>query len=446
MRFLALLSLSACLGLGLIKPSSAQEVTPDYDQLIAQAVELRNQGQMATAESMFRQAYDIASNKSEAAYLLGLVVAFQQRYQEAYDIIEEGLALYPQDLNLQLAKARVLSYQGMTSEAQELIRAILEDTPDNDEARNLSARIALYQQRPDYARTQFEALLQEQPQNLEAAIGLYDAQSALGQTLEAEETLKLAAQLAPGHIDVLSRQGNAELEQTLQDSISLGYSHSETSSQTQDWHERFAQYTKQYSRHTEQSFRISHFRRFGLTDTSISTDVLLRKLSANPIFISARYTPDAEFIARASLSAGTSFRLSEGTERIGTSIISPSIQISDYLSGTVKRVDLNLEHYLRNIDAWVSLGSGTVIDENNDRSNGFQVSAHWQFSARSRIGFAHYNGAETENSVTRKSRSNSAYLIYDLSSSLSTRWDLGRTYRSNSKPRSNFALTLQYKY
>ncbi|MDX1490197.1 MAG: tetratricopeptide repeat protein [Pseudohongiellaceae bacterium] len=443
---------SRCLALvfslvfGSIHHTLAQEAAPNYDKLIQGASESRNTGDMESAESILRQAHSIASNKSEAAYLLGLVVAFQGRYQEATQIIETALLDYPEDLNLALAKARVLSYQGLYSEAEKITAAVLEASPQNEDAINLSARIALYQQRPEFAKAQLEALLQRQPENLEAIIALHDAQLALGDEQGAEQALRQASTIAPEHVDVLSRQGIVDQPGVPKNSISAGFAHSKTDSQSFDWDDRFIQYARQYSRNSEQSFRLSHSDRFGLSDTSISTELLLRKTSRTPFFIALQYTPNADFLAKTSLSAGTSFRLSEGGENMGATLLSPNIRVAEYQSGTVKSANINLEYYLKHSDAWLSLGTGTVIDENDTSTTGFNVSANWQYSARSRIGVSHYDGAETENTITRKSRSTNAYWVYDLSSSLSTRWDIGRTNRSNSKPRSNFSFSVQYRY
>ncbi|HEY0963770.1 MAG TPA: YaiO family outer membrane beta-barrel protein [Pseudomonadales bacterium] len=80
----------------------------DYDTLIRQAVEQRNGGDLAAAEESLRRAYDLAADKSEAAYLLSLVLAYQGLYSEALTMIDDGLAAKPGDANLQMARTQVL--------------------------------------------------------------------------------------------------------------------------------------------------------------------------------------------------------------------------------------------------------------------------------------------------------------------------------------------------
>src|SRR5688572_4597051 len=87
-------------------------VAQDYDSLIQQALRQRNAGDFAAAEQTLRQAYAIPADKSEVSYLLAMVLAFQQRYIEAMDLIDTALETYPDNIDLQLARARVLSYQG----------------------------------------------------------------------------------------------------------------------------------------------------------------------------------------------------------------------------------------------------------------------------------------------------------------------------------------------
>jgi YaiO family outer membrane protein len=80
----------------------------DYDSLIQQALQQRNDGNFAAAEATLWQAYELAADKSEVSYLLGLVLAYQGLYSEALTLIDEGLAAAPNDSNLLTARAQVL--------------------------------------------------------------------------------------------------------------------------------------------------------------------------------------------------------------------------------------------------------------------------------------------------------------------------------------------------
>ncbi len=80
----------------------------DYDALIQQALQQRDSGDLAAAEGTLWEAYEIADNKSEVSYLLGLVLAYRGSYADALTLIDEALMTYPDDANLQMARAQVL--------------------------------------------------------------------------------------------------------------------------------------------------------------------------------------------------------------------------------------------------------------------------------------------------------------------------------------------------
>lgn len=426
----------------------AQDLQPqaDYDTLIQRAMEERNQGYMSAAEELLKQAYAAADNKSEAAYLLGLVIAFQERYGESLALIDATLTQYPGDTNLLLAKARVLSFQGLLTEASETSDSVIQNEPDNLDARNLNARIALYQKRPEHAKSMFEDIIANDPNNLEALVGLFDAESAMGQDDRAKLAIEKAQDISPQHVDVLSRLGTQVQTTIPKNSLTLGYERSTTDTRSPNWNDRFIEYRRQYNSNYAQTFRLSHNHRFGMNDTGVETSLAMRQRSASPIEVTLHYTPDADFSAKTSVRASTSLRISEGNDRIGTTVLSPSIQSSRYTTGNINRIGLDLDHYLRNIDAWFTIGFGVVKDENDNRTNGWQVGSHWQYSASTRVGVSYYQGAETENAKTQKSRASAVYLNYRVSPAVDARWDVSRSKRESSYTRTNVSFTLQYRY
>lgn len=80
----------------------------DYDALIQQALQQRNSGDLVAAESTLWEAYELADDKSEVSYLLGLVLAYRGLYADALTLIDEALVISPDDSNLQTARTQVL--------------------------------------------------------------------------------------------------------------------------------------------------------------------------------------------------------------------------------------------------------------------------------------------------------------------------------------------------
>lgn len=441
---LRLAALILAIGSCTINTAAAQVV--DYDALVQEAIGLRNAGNMPAAETALRQAWEIADNKSEAAYLLALVIAFQDRYAEAIVILDDALVDYPQDNNLLLAKARVRSYQGLLQEAEMLAQAVLDEEPGNLEARNLTGRIALYQRRPAYARDRFTEVLDTQPDDLEALTGLYDAELALGNREDASEILARAALLAPQHIDVLSRQGAAAMPGLPRHTWITGYERSRTDTASQRWNDRFVEYRHRYDLNSEQSLRLSHNHRFGEHDTSIDTSLLLRQQSSIPLELGISHTPNAHFSADYSVRASAGFRVHEGTDSIGSTAMTVSAQTAKYSTGNIERLNIGAEHYLRNVDAWVTAGGGLVRDENGTSIGGWNIGAHWQTTADLRVGLSYSEGGETENAITTRSRSNGGYITYRLDERWQLQLNVSKSRRENSYTRESGALTLQYRY
>lgn len=98
------------LSLALLGASPAL-LAQDYDTLIREALELRNADDLSGAEARLREAWSLADDKSEVAYLLGMVLAFQQRYDEGLTIIEAALRDYPNNPDLQEAQTRIRAFQ-----------------------------------------------------------------------------------------------------------------------------------------------------------------------------------------------------------------------------------------------------------------------------------------------------------------------------------------------
>ncbi len=335
----------------------------DYDALIQQAVTQRNAGNMAAAEATLRQAYAIPADKTEVSHLLGMVLAFQQRYDEALDLIGQALEQNPGNTELQLARARVLSFQGLFREADEATDEVLAREPRNLEARNLAGRIALYQQRPGSARERFNDVLQQEPEDLEALIGLYDSLYALGEREAANAQLARAAALYPDHIDVLSRQSPAEFSTNPRHQVTAGGARSTIDrAGFGNWYDRFVEYRHLQANNNQQYIRVEHDHRFGMHDTMIEAGLALGQSGSTPVELAIGFTPNDEFLAEhfARISAG--HVLVEGSDSFGTLVFNGGYQHTSYANGRTHRVFAGLEYYLPGVDMWLTPSIGVVRD------------------------------------------------------------------------------------
>lgn len=442
-RFAALATALATALLAASLPALAQ----DYDTLIQQAIEQRNFGDMAGAEETLRMAYPIPADKTEVAYLLGTVLAFQERYDEALTMIDAALDQNPGNTDLQLARARVLSYRGVYREAETTTAAILAREPQNTEARNLAGRVALYQNRPGAARDAFNLVLQQDPGNLDALIGSYDALYALGEQEQANAQLARAAALNPGHIDVLSRQNPAEYSTAPRHMLTAGGARSTIDRPGfADWNDRFVEYRHLNADGDQQYLRAEHNHRFGMHDTQVEAGLALGQNGALPLQLAVGFTPDDDFMAEYFGRIGISRVLVEGSDSFGSLVFNGTYQHSSWANGRTHRVAAGFEYYLPGVDIWLTPSLGMVRDQNGEDTLAWTLGANWQVSGGTRIGVNYSDAPETENLLTIDTRIWGAYLQQDLGSRLRLFLGYSRLDRKNAYVRESVDLALQVRF
>jgi YaiO family outer membrane protein len=419
----------------------------DYDVLVQQALRQRDSGDFAAAERTLRQAYAIPADKSEASYLLAMMLAFQQRYGEALDLLDTALETYPDNVDLQLARARVLSYQGVYQDASATIDRVLALQPTDIEALNLAGRIALYQRRPVDAQQRFNQVLRQDAMNLEALLGLYDSHMQRGDSSAASPYLDRAAAVAPGQIDVLVRQNPAQYDPQPRHQLSAGLGRSTIDrSGFADWNDRFFEYRHLQPNGNQQYLRAEHNHRFGAHDTLYEAGIAVAQQSRLPLEFAIGFTPDDDFLAEYYGRMQGSTPLTDGSGDFGTVIVTGLLQYSSYANGSTKRGQLGLEYYLPNADVWLTPAIGLVHDQDGMDTFAWSMGLHWQITGSSRIGASYSDAPETENRITTDSESIGAY----LRQSLNDRWVLLLNYnrhdREGSYTRESWNLTLQYRY
>lgn len=432
---------------GLLLVLSATLYAADYDTLIQESLRLRNSGDFVGAETRLREAFNLVDDKREVAYLLGLVLAFQEKYTEAQDILDAALLQSPEDIGLQLASARVNAYQGQYREARQVVNAILERDAGNYEARNLAGRVALYQNRYAEGKAHFLQVLKQDPDNLEALIGVHDSDLYLGNKDLSDEALRKAQRLAPDHADVLVRLNKERYVKKPQHELFLGF---ETSSFNKvfltRWYDRFLEYRHYSPNRNQQFLRTEHAHRFGLHDSLIEAGALMRGTTSIPVEIALGISDNAEFLPEYRLTVTTRVNVNQGDEGFGATIASIRYRNSKYQTGSTHQLNIDFEHYFADANAWIIPGVGTVIDENGESSLSWRLGIHGQLGARLRTGFTFSDAPETENNITIDTRVMHVYARYRLTNRFSIRLDGVRNLRENVYTRDSLGVTLAYKF
>lgn len=419
----------------------------DYDTLIQQSLQARNQGDFALAEERLMQARPLARDTNEVSYLLGMVLAFQERFIEAMSVIDEGLERYPDDIQLTLAKARVLTYQGIFSEATDIAQRVVELDSSNLEARNLLARTYVYQRRYSDAREAYATVLAVDPANLEALIGLFDTGIATGDQEAAQGWLEQAAVVAPAHIDVLARQQNLAPPIARPHLFSAGFSESTLDLPgLPDWYDRFAEYRYLFDSGSQAFIRSEHSHRFGDHNSLTEIGALIENHNFIPVEIAIAYTDDASFFPESRISLGTVFGLNSAADNFGATTMGVNVAQSKYVTGNVTNIGLDFTHYLLNANAWLTPSMRWLEDEDGDQDIGWSLGSHWQTTARLRIGYTYFNAPDTENGVTVQTSAHHVYFNYQINDSVGLRMDASSNDRENAYTRDTIGLSLQLRY
>jgi YaiO family outer membrane protein len=439
LNFTLLFGLLTCMS-----PLFAQQT---YDELIQQALQQRNSGEFQSAEASLRQARELARESNEVDNLLGMTLAFQERFIEALDVIEAALERYPDDRSLQLARARVLSYQGMYDQAIASVSSVLGNDSNNIEAQLLRARIYYYQSRYSQAAADFEDVLNSNPENLDALIGLYDVELARNNDEEAERLLTRARAVAPDHIDVTTREQRLIAPRQRPHTLSLIGSASDFDVDAIDhWYGRAVDYRYTTSSGDQILLYGEHAHRFSRHDSLLELGYRWQRAGSLPVEIALAHTPDDDFLPSRRLRISTLFNVFTGSERLGATTLDVSYRHASYQTGNVQGINLGFSHYLLGINAWLTPGVGLVRDEKDNRDLSWTLGAHWQSSPRLRLGYNFTHAPETENSITVLTRSHHLYASYGLTDNLALRIDIASSDREASYRRDNLALSLQLRF
>ncbi len=419
----------------------------DYDTLLQRALDQRNAGNFSDAEQNLRAARVLAVETSEIDFLLGMVLAFQEKFDESMDVLSKALARYPDDIQLQLAKARVLSYQGRHYESLSVMAAVLVRQPGNREAQMLAARVNFHARNLRQSQALYAQVLKTDPDNPEALLGLADVESALGNRDEALALLDQAHAINPDDPDIVSRRDALSPAPHQYHEINSGLLVSSFDSDgLQRWSDRFLEYRYRGGNGNQLFVRSEHLQRFGARDLLAEVGAVVFWGKANPLELAVAHGDDADFSPQKRVRLATSLPLIDNGDNWGTSLLDVGVQHAEYHTGTVRLLRLGITHYFSGFNGWFNGGLLRVEDENNNLSSGWTSGLHWQRTARIRIGYTYTDAPDTENNITTETRAHHLYTSYRFSDRLTLRLDGARNARENSYTRESLGVSLQVRF
>lgn len=164
--------LAACLLLFSLSPALAgqanDEVTPEVQQLYAQAKAAQQRGDSAEAIEKYRAMIRLAPHLAAAYNNLGMLYFNTHDYAHASEVLKRGLELHP-DMPTASAMLGMSYFQlGADEKAEPLLRAALKADPTDNTIEMMLARILINLRKPGEATTCLNHFLERNPKDQEA--------------------------------------------------------------------------------------------------------------------------------------------------------------------------------------------------------------------------------------------------------------------------------------
>ena len=144
------------------------EVTPQVQQLYAEAKAAQQHGDNAAAIEKYRAMIKLAPHLAAAYNNLGMLYFDEHDYPNAAEVLKGGLELNP-DMPTASAMLGMSYFQlGMNDEAEPLLRAALRAKPDDDNVEMILAHILINLRKYGEAASYLNNYLERNPKNQEA--------------------------------------------------------------------------------------------------------------------------------------------------------------------------------------------------------------------------------------------------------------------------------------
>ena len=164
--------LGACLAAFLVSPALAgqagDEVTPEVQQLYAQAKAAQQHGDSAGATDKYRAMIKLAPHLAAAYNNLGMLYFNDHDYAHAAEVLKRGLELHP-DMPTASAMLGMSYFQlGMNDKAEPLLRAALHANPTDDNVEMMLAHILINLHKYEEAASYLSKFVERNPKDQQA--------------------------------------------------------------------------------------------------------------------------------------------------------------------------------------------------------------------------------------------------------------------------------------
>jgi tetratricopeptide (TPR) repeat protein len=208
---LGILTAFLFLSLGVVRAQNTA-VSPEVQQLVAEAHQAQSQGDLATAIAKYQQILQIAPRLAAAYNNLGMLYYQQHDLPQAVAVLEKGLKIDPSVVATSALLGSAQFAMGQYKEARPHLEAAVRGNPKDDFARRLLARDLISLKDYDGAVVQLRTLVAHDPKDQDTwyLLGktyLQLSESALGKVNEIDPNSALAQEMAG---EVMQSMGNSD--------------------------------------------------------------------------------------------------------------------------------------------------------------------------------------------------------------------------------------------
>ncbi len=363
--------------------SAMPVMAADFADILGAANKARSEGRFNDAEQQYREALTLSPDNADVLLQLGMVLGFQDRHEEALAVLNQGIAVAPDYVDMRIAAARIKMWMGRTDEAGADIAEILTKDPGNATA------------------------------------------------------LELRRQLVS-----VSDEGKKTVSR-----IDLGYDQSRFNRVSRKaWHEESLQITHG-TKQTQVHIRAERGRRFGEFDTYIRTGVAHRLNDKLGGYVNFGVTPAASFYPRWKAEAGADFRILDGGNRVGPTIIKFDVAQKDYATGDIRNIDPGLQQYLFDGSTWVTGRWINTYDlAASKKLAGWSLRADWQALDTVRLFGGIASSAETDSGSSVVTLARYAGAGFHITPTMGLNFALTRENRKNSYIRDVFSGGISLRF
>ena len=394
--------------------------------LMKEGRDLRAAGRFAEAETVYGKAVRLAPRDTDALVALGLTQGSQRKFEQAGRSFDAALKLHPGLVDAMVGKVRLAVWQGDVVQARALIDEVLPSAPHNSEALALDARIALLEGDDARAEQTFRKAIAIDPDNAEALTGLGDVQRARGDDKGARQTYRQALALEPGSKDIEDRLAQPPPRKWRLD---IGSEVSDLTEGRGTWTDSSVGLSYRATPQTTISARARLATRYGQSDVQIEGRIDEAFSQSFSAYALAAATPDANFLARYSLGAGTTWQALPRQDGLGPLFLNIDARYDNFASAGVTTLSPWVQTYL--FDGWLGLSARWVhaFDDRDTRADGYVLRADFAVTSSFNAFVGYGDAPEIDDAALVPTRTVFGGVSWDVSDDLTLRANLAHEER-----------------